>query len=226
MRLLEEKIRRKKSDIRVLKNEFNSSHSLLQHEINFINFAFVSSPFVRSNNRILASKSATQQKKLSRLVKSNISVQVPYKVIFNFSKYEISDSEKKLLAKGLNFSLPPKCLDYVDYLVNFDLLYRNRGGSRTAATSKMERLVIIVNGWKPLTIITKRSILDVAAALDPPLRNIRILSSEDLDFVKTRKKAAALSSYRNYNNNVSQHLSNEEFLALQNLLKKNHYPKT
>ena len=33
----------------------------------------------------------------------------------------------------------------------------------------MERFVIIVNGWKPLTIITKRSILNVAAALDPPL---------------------------------------------------------
>ena len=44
-----------------------------------------------------------------------------------------------------------------------------RGGSKAAATSKMERFVIIVNGWKPLTIITKRSILDVAAALDPPL---------------------------------------------------------
>ena len=29
--------------------------------------------------------------------------------------------------------------------------------------------MIIVNGWKPLTIITKRSILDVAAVLDPPL---------------------------------------------------------
>ena len=26
-----------------------------------------------------------------------------------------------------------------------------------------------VNGWKLLTIITKRSILDVAAVLDPPL---------------------------------------------------------
>ena len=45
----------------------------------------------------------------------------------------------------------------------------SRGGSRTAATSKMERFVIIVNGFKPLTIITKRSILDVAAVLDPPL---------------------------------------------------------
>ena len=44
-----------------------------------------------------------------------------------------------------------------------------RGGSRTAAISKMERFVIIVNGWKPLTIITKRSILDVATVLDPPL---------------------------------------------------------
>ena len=55
-----------------------------------------------------------------------------------------------------------------------------RGGSRTAATSKMEHFAIIVKGWKPLTIITKssildqtltiiakRSILDVAAVLDP-----------------------------------------------------------
>ena len=44
-----------------------------------------------------------------------------------------------------------------------------RGGSRTAATSKMEHFVIIVNGWKPLIIITKSSIVDVAAVLDPPL---------------------------------------------------------
>ena len=44
-----------------------------------------------------------------------------------------------------------------------------RGGSRTAAISKMERFLTIVNGFQPLTIITKRSILDVAAVLDPPL---------------------------------------------------------
>ena len=45
----------------------------------------------------------------------------------------------------------------------------SRVGSRAAAISKMERFVIIVNGFQPLTIITKRSILDVAAVLDPPL---------------------------------------------------------
>ena len=29
----------------------------------------------------------------------------------------------------------------------------------------------MINGWKLLTIITKHSILDVVAALDPPLQN-------------------------------------------------------
>ena len=38
-------------------------------------------------------------------------------------------------------------------------------------------------------------------------------------FCKTRTKGACLSSYRNYNNNVPQHLSKEKFLALQNLRK-------
>ena len=52
----------------------------------------------------------------------------------------------------------------------------NRGGSRTAATSKMECFVIIVNGF-----FTKHSILDVAAALDPPLLKMPLL-------VRTRTK--------------------------------------
>ena len=45
------------------------------------------------------------------------------------------------------------------------------GESRTAATSKKELFVITVNGFQPLTIITKYSILDVAAILDPPLQS-------------------------------------------------------
>ena len=47
----------------------------------------------------------------------------------------------------------------------------SRGGSRAAATSKMKRFVMIVNGCMPLTIITPRSALDVAAALDLPLNS-------------------------------------------------------
>ena len=50
-----------------------------------------------------------------------------------------------------------------------------RDGSRTAATSKMEHFVIIANGWKLLTIITKSSILNVAAVLNLPLMLIEAI---------------------------------------------------
>ena len=53
----------------------------------------------------------------------------------------------------------------------------SRGGSRAAATSKMKYFVIIVNGFQPLTIITKHSNLDVAAALDSPLLRICFVNS-------------------------------------------------
>ena len=48
-------------------------------------------------------------------------------------------------------------------------LNTSRGGSRAAATTEMEFFVIIANSFQPLTIITRRSILHVAAALDSPL---------------------------------------------------------
>ena len=47
-----------------------------------------------------------------------------------------------------------------------------RRGSRTAATSKVELFVILVNEFQPLNIIRKSSTLDVAAVLDPPLKMI------------------------------------------------------
>ena len=48
--------------------------------------------------------------------------------------------------------------------MSWNELRASRGGSRAAATSKMEHFMVIVNSFQPLTIITKRSILDVAAA--------------------------------------------------------------
>ena len=67
----------------------------------------------------------------------------PEKVVSNFSNYELSNVEKKLLAKVLKFCLAPKQLNYADYLVHFELLYRN-------------------------------------------IRNLEILSYEDLGFVKKK----------------------------------------
>ena len=100
----------------------------------------------------------------------------PEKIIFNFSKYELSNAEKELLAKGLDFCLAPKQLNYADYLVHFELFYRN-------------------------------------------IRNLEVLSNEDLDFVKTKTKETALSSFRQYNKSPQQNLSKEELAALASLSK-------
>ena len=61
---------------------------------------------------------------------------------------------------------------------------RLRGGYRAAATSKVECFVILAHGLQPLTIITKRTILDVGTALDPPLRRQE-------KFFKLKKKIKA-----------------------------------
>ena len=48
----------------------------------------------------------------------------------------------------------------------------------------------------------------------------KFLSGDDLDFMKTRIKDIALTSFGNCNANVPQHHSNEEFEALKPLSKK------
>ena len=49
--------------------------------------------------------------------------------------------------------------------------------------------------------------------------NLKTLYGDNLDFIKTKNKDTALMSFRNYNANVRQHLSNEEFEALKTLPK-------
>ena len=95
------------------------------------------------NQKVKKSKSSVPQKKFYKLLQESKTENDPEKVIFNFSKYVLSNIEKKLFAKGLNFCLPPKQLKYADYLAHFQLFYRD-------------------------------------------IRNLEILSNEDLDFVKKK----------------------------------------
>ena len=127
--------------------------------------------FFGIKQKILKSKGLLQQKKLYKLLQES-----KKKVILNFFKYVLSDMEKKILAKSLNFCLPPKQHKYADYLVNFEWFYRD-------------------------------------------IRNLEIMSNEDLDFVQTNTKETSLSSFRNYNKNPQQNLSKKEITALKNLVK-------
>ena len=49
----------------------------------------------------------------------------PEKIIFNFSSYKLSSSDKYLLSKGLRFAIPPKQIDYSNFMTEFELLYRS-----------------------------------------------------------------------------------------------------
>ena len=48
----------------------------------------------------------------------------------------------------------------------------------------MEHFMIIVNGWKLLTIIKRNSILDVVAVLDPHLEILNLLYALVFSLVK------------------------------------------
>ena len=132
--------------------------------------------FFGIKQKILKSKGLLQQKKLYKLLQESKNENNLEKVILNFFKYVLSDMEKKILAKSLNFCLPPKQHKYADYLVNFESFYRD-------------------------------------------IRNLEIMSNEDLDFVQTNTKETSLSSFRNYNKNPQQNLSKKEITALKNLVK-------
>ena len=74
--------------------------------------------------------------------------------IIKLPKSIIGDNERNIWAFNVSFQ---------------QILSLSRGGSRATATSKMEHFVIIV-------ITTKRSILHIAAVLDPPLLSLLTLS--------------------------------------------------
>ena len=70
-----------------------------------------------------------KQKKLCNLLLKNIgknsdTCQDPDKVIFNFSSYNLNDHEKLVLCKGLNFAIPPKAIEYSEFLLPFEMLFR------------------------------------------------------------------------------------------------------
>ena len=82
-----------------------------------------------------------QDKKLYNLVLRNVGnnsdiCQDPDKVIFNFSSYNLSDHEKIVLSKGLSFAIPPKTIEYSEFLVPFEMLFRDINGLEVGNLNK------------------------------------------------------------------------------------------
>ena len=101
---------------------------VLHHEMCVINFVHVTSIFLVSNHKAISKIQETHRKKLYNLFLNNyydnpVSWHDTDKVIFNFSSHVLTDHERSLLSKGLKFDIPPKDINYVNYLLPFELLY-------------------------------------------------------------------------------------------------------
>ena len=61
---------------------------------------------------------------LENICKNSGTWQDPDKVIFNVSSYNLNDHEKSVWSKGLSFTISPKAVEYSEFLLPFEMLFR------------------------------------------------------------------------------------------------------
>ena len=124
--LLREEINFKESSISELKDQLQSLKDELQLKMNVIDYTHIVSCSSQINDKCINTHRDIQDKKLCTLLeKGRVFQNDPDKVIHNLSNYELSSIEKAVLVKGLNYSINPGKLNYGDYCINFELLFRD-----------------------------------------------------------------------------------------------------
>ena len=96
----------------------------------------------------------------------------PKIVIFNFSKYKLTKQEEPLLSKGLQFSIPPAEIEYTDFMLPSELLYRDINSEEVPG----ENLNIL-----------KNKLLDTSTSSYAKIKSCRIKSNLSIDEVKALK---------------------------------------
>ena len=126
LRLLKEEIKTKSSIISKQKKKIETVRNSIKKTVSLFGFAHLSCLFLFGNDSKLVKINQVHYKKLHALGKdSSAGTDDPYKVIFDYSSHKLSNVEKNVLARGLNFALPPVKLNYRDCLTPFELLFRD-----------------------------------------------------------------------------------------------------
>ena len=140
--LLEEELRTKRKLLADLETKFKKAKNDLHEILSYFDFLHIISLFLDRNTLELEKVELRQNAKLARLLAENISHD-PKEIIHNFSSYILTPNQETVLMKGLNFATPPKKLKYEDFMLPFELLYRN-----IEDTNKIEELVFAKNELK------------------------------------------------------------------------------
>ena len=126
-KLLNQEIQNKKSHQRSKEKELKTLQNELVRTLSLVDYTHLISLFAKGNDEALSKCKTVHKKKLYKLgyFERDKDVNDPDQVIHNFSSYTLSDDEKSLLAKGLNFALPPRKLNFADYMTPFEFLYKS-----------------------------------------------------------------------------------------------------
>ena len=128
-RLLNQEVNNKQKAAKILQQKVIEVKNSLNCKMSYIDYVHVCNTFLVSNNKNISKVKETQDKKLCNLLLKNVcknseTCQDTDKVIFNFSSYNLNDHEKSVLSKGLNFTIPPKAIEYSKILLPFEMLSR------------------------------------------------------------------------------------------------------
>ena len=127
---MEVEIKSKRKRINTLEKDTQRVKEELQRTLSVLDFSYICSLFLVANDKSILHHDNIQKRKLQNLLKissNNIfsDSHNPDRVIFNFSSYELTDEEKNVLCKGLNFSVKPGWIEYSEFLLPFELLFRD-----------------------------------------------------------------------------------------------------
>ena len=123
-KLLKQEIINKKRGVRLVKKDLSSVQNELMFRLKWIDFHHVCNLFLVGNDRSISKHQNIQDKKFCKLSNSAVG-DVSHdleQVIHNFSSHILTEAEKSVLCRGLQFALPRKTLEYADYMVSFELL--------------------------------------------------------------------------------------------------------
>ena len=127
LQLLQQQLSNKKLKCRSENNQLKVLRTETVSILSVVDFTHLITVFTNNNDKILRKVQDTHKKKLYNLgvFECDKEFNDPNKVIINFSSYQLNDAEKSLLAKGLNFALPPKVLNRADCLLPFEMVHRD-----------------------------------------------------------------------------------------------------
>ena len=101
--------------------QLNKMKDDLRTVVSFFDWLHIANTFADSIMTTIKRVLGVQDYKVAQLLGSTLTHD-PKEVIYNFSSYVLSETEKMLLCKGLNFVIPPKKMKFENELLPFEIL--------------------------------------------------------------------------------------------------------